>query len=80
MTDDTNSGEKKLSLGTLSLKKPADGVAGSVRQSFSHGRSNTVAVEVVKRRAPGAPPQVGRTTTQQFIPAPESRPATVPWP
>jgi translation initiation factor IF-2 len=80
MTDDNNSGdnnsgEKKLSLGTLSLKRPAAGGAGTVSQSFSHGRSKTVAVEVVKRRAPGAPPQVGRET-QQFIPAPEVRPAT----
>ncbi|MBY0335111.1 MAG: translation initiation factor IF-2 associated domain-containing protein, partial [Acetobacteraceae bacterium] len=30
--------------------------AGSVRQSFSHGRSKVVQVEVVKKRAPGAPP------------------------
>jgi translation initiation factor IF-2 len=36
--------------------------AGSVRQSFSHGRSKTVQVEVVKKRATGpggAPPSAG---------------------
>ena len=56
MTENNNPGDKTLSVsgkGTLSLKRPAaGGGAGTVRQSFSHGRSNTVAVEVVKRRAP----------------------------
>jgi len=60
MSDTNNPGDKTLSVpvkATLSLK-PRDGNAGTVRQSFSHGRSKTVAVEVVKRRAPppaGAP-------------------------
>ncbi len=50
-------GKKPLKLsrpGRLELKKTVDG--GQVRQSFSHGRSKTVAVEVKKRRtyAPGA--------------------------
>ena len=50
-------GKKPLKLarpGKLELKKTVDG--GQVRQSFSHGRSKTVAVEVKKRRtyAPGA--------------------------
>jgi translation initiation factor IF-2 len=79
MTDENNSGDnkpgdKKLSLGTLSLKRPVAGGTSTVNQSFSHGRSNKVAVEVVKRRAPGAPPTVGRDNTQ-FIAAPEARPA-----
>ncbi|MHB0681038.1 translation initiation factor IF-2 associated domain-containing protein, partial [Roseomonas mucosa] len=30
--------------------------AGSVRQSFSHGRSKTVQVEVVKKRTPAPAP------------------------
>ena len=53
MTDDT---KKVLSLGgrpKLELKKPVSadgGGAGSVRQSFSHGRSKTVAVEVKQRK------------------------------
>ena len=48
--------KKVLSLGgnkpTLELKKPAtpEVKAGSVRQSFSHGRSKTVAVEVKRKR------------------------------
>ncbi len=57
MSDPNTPGDKTLSVpgkGTLSLKpRPNDGGAGTVRQSFSHGRSKTVAVEVVKRRAPG---------------------------
>ena len=49
--------KKKLSLsrpGKLELKKTIEG--GQVRQSFSHGRSKVVAVEVRKKRtfAPGA--------------------------
>lgn len=39
--------------GRLELKKPA-GDSGTVRQSFSHGRSKAVAVEVKKQRRPGA--------------------------
>ncbi len=51
------SGKKPLKLsrpGRLELKKTVD--AGQVRQSFSHGRSKSVAVEVKRRRtyAPGA--------------------------
>ncbi len=54
MTDSTDSKEqdrKTLSLGNrgrLSLGKP--GEAGQVRQSFSHGRSKTVTVEVKRKR------------------------------
>lgn len=55
--------KKVLSLGAkpkLELKKPvagadakAGGAGGSVRQSFSHGRSKTVAVEVKRKRTEG---------------------------
>ena len=55
MTDETEAGDqerrKPLSLkrpGRLELKKTVD--AGQVRQSFSHGRSRAVAVEVRKKR------------------------------
>ncbi len=78
MTDNNNSGDKTLSVNkmTLSLKRPADGAAGTVRQSFSHGRSKTVAVEVVKRRAAGVPnPMPGREG--QSAPAVEAK-ATQP--
>jgi translation initiation factor IF-2 len=55
--------KKKLALagksgGRLELRSPggAGGDAGSVRQSFPHGRSKTVQVEVRKKRVPGAAP------------------------
>lgn len=55
--------KKVLSLGgkpKLELKKPVapeakTGGAGSVRQSFSHGRSKTVAVEVKRKRSTETP-------------------------
>jgi translation initiation factor IF-2 len=54
---------------TLSLKRPVE--AGTVRQSFSHGRTKTVVVEKVKRRALGPgevhPP---RESTPAVSPAP----------
>src|SRR5258708_38450086 len=45
------------SAGTLGLRKPVE--AGQVRQSFSHGRSKQVTVEVRKKRvvAPGSAPE-----------------------
>jgi translation initiation factor IF-2 len=58
MTDNTEQETKKsLTLnrpGRLELKKTVD--AGSVRQSFPHGRTKTVQVEVKRKRtfAPGA--------------------------
>jgi translation initiation factor IF-2 len=61
MTDEKPPSEKTLSIApktTLSLKRPDSGASGTVRQNFSHGRTKTVAVEVVKRRPttpPGAP-------------------------
>jgi translation initiation factor IF-2 len=58
--NDQDSGKGRLSLrpgGRLDLGKTVDG--GSVRQSFSHGRSKVVQVEVVKKRpALGAPAPV----------------------
>ena len=51
-TNERDAGKSRLSLrpagGRLELGKTVD--AGSVRQSFSHGRSKTVQVEVVKKR------------------------------
>jgi translation initiation factor IF-2 len=45
--------------GTLGLRRPAE--SGQVRQSFSHGRTKAVTVEVRKKRviAPGAAPETG---------------------
>jgi translation initiation factor IF-2 len=48
-----NEGKKVLSLGNkLELKKNVDqsGVVGTVKQSFTHGRSKTVSVEVKRKR------------------------------
>ena len=54
MSETNNSGDKSLGASapkaTLHLKRPVD--AGTVRQSFSHGRSKVVVVEK-KRRVPG---------------------------
>jgi translation initiation factor IF-2 len=63
--------KKPLSLGgrgKLELRKP--GVAGGqVRQSFSHGRSKTVQVEVKRKRAgppPPPPPPVARAPVREL--------------
>jgi len=53
MSETKNPGEKKLSVSgkTLTLKPRSE--TGTVRQSFSHGRSKQVVVEKVKRRVVG---------------------------
>src|SRR5277367_1192199 len=53
-TNDQDTAKTRLSLrpaGRMELGRTVD--AGSVRQSFSHGRSKVVQVEVRKKRAPG---------------------------
>ena len=55
--NDQDAGKTRLSLrpaGRLELGRTVD--AGSVKQSFSHGRTKTVQVEVRKKRAPGLMP------------------------
>ena len=70
----------------LGLKRTVE--TGKVKQSFSHGRSNTVVVEVKRRRVIGRPgeaepasaavePQVPEPVAQQ-APAPAPRPAAPP--
>ncbi len=64
MTDatDEQQGKKPLTLsrpGRLELKKTVE--SGQIRQSFSHGRSKAVRVEVKKKR-PYAPGDGGRMT------------------
>ncbi len=63
--------------GRLELRKPAE--TAQVRQSFSHGRSKTVTVEVRKKRviSPGLP-DAGRTEASPAIAREQSvpRPAT----
>jgi translation initiation factor IF-2 len=52
MSETKTPGEKKLSVSKLTLKPRTE--TGTVRQSFSHGRSKQVVVEVKKRRTAGA--------------------------
>ena len=87
MSDTNDTGKKPLTLkkpGKLELKKTVD--AGTVKQSFSHGRSKMVAVEVKKKRtyaqdASGKMAQVreGQTVPEAATPeAPASAPAPAP--
>src|ERR1700749_4204181 len=59
--------------GRLELRKPAE--TAQVRQSFSHGRSKTVTVEVRKKRVitPGVP-DTGRTETSPAVAREQSAP------
>ena len=71
----------------LTLKPRGGAVnAGTVRQSFSHGRSKTVVVETKRRRLPGAeerppvtlaprPAPLGTPSPREATPAPAPRPA-----
>ncbi|MGU3547016.1 translation initiation factor IF-2 associated domain-containing protein, partial [Methylobacterium sp. A52T] len=71
MSDTNNPGDKTLNRTApkpLGLKRPIE--AGTVRQSFSHGRSKQVVVETVKRRVIGAAPAAPARE-----PAPAPRPA-----
>ena len=75
MTDQSD----KPKLGTrppLGLKRTVE--TGKVKQSFSHGRSNTVVVEVKKRRIlgkPGEAPPPAETKPEAAAPAPAPTPA-----
>jgi len=77
-SNDQDAAKGRLSLrpsGRLELGRTVD--AGSVRQSFSHGRSKVVQVEVRKKRAPvGAPsgPAPGPSAPSARGPAPAGRP------
>src|SRR6185503_8392022 len=69
MTDQT----EKPKLGTrppLGLKRTVE--TGKVKQSFSHGRSNTVVVEVKKRRILGKPGEPAPVETPKPEPVAEA--------
>jgi translation initiation factor IF-2 len=53
MTETKNPGEKTLSVSPKTLSLKPRGETGVVRQSFSHGRTKPVVVEVKKRRVIG---------------------------
>ncbi len=75
MSDTKTPDGKTLSVGksTLSLKPRTE--TGVVRQSFSHGRSKQVVVEVKKRRTPGAD---GKPEAPAAAPAAPAAPAAAP--
>ena len=79
---DTDAAKGRLSLrpaGRLELGRTVD--AGSVRQSFSHGRSKVVQVEVRKKRAPTAPPAAAAPAPIVVVaPGAPARPAPAPRP
>ncbi|HMN51546.1 MAG TPA: translation initiation factor IF-2 [Xanthobacteraceae bacterium] len=80
MTDTKDPGEKKPrtpAKPTLSLKRSE---AGTVRQSFSHGRTKTVVVETVKRRTPGSAGVSKEAKVEVAPPKPAPKPAAAPAP
>ena len=78
-TNDTETGKGRLSLRPAARSDVGRTVdAGSVRQSFSHGRSKVVQVEVRKKRTPARRPAAPAAATR---PAPRhgaGRPAPPP--
>ena len=73
MSEPNNVGEKTLTVApktTLSLKRPVE--QGTVRQSFSHGRTKQVVVEKVKSRvmAPPSKPAPGVAPARPVVAAP----------
>jgi translation initiation factor IF-2 len=61
----------------LGVKRTVE--TGKVKQSFSHGRSNTVVVEVKRRRVLG-PAGQAEATVQEAAPEPVAAPAPAPTP
>jgi translation initiation factor IF-2 len=80
MTETQKPGEKKLGLGggKLTLKPRTE--TGTVRQSFSHGRSKQVVVETVKRRTIGTPAAKPEPVIEAKKPAPPAARAATPAP
>ena len=74
MTDTKNPGDKTLTVNTpktLSLKRPVE--QSTVRQSFSHGRSKQVVVEVKRRVAGHETKEPERPGAERAEPAPAAR-------
>ncbi|MBA4044631.1 MAG: translation initiation factor IF-2, partial [Erythrobacter sp.] len=79
MSDDDNQRTRK----PLGLKRSVD--AGEVKQTFSHGRTNKVVVEVKRRRVLGKPGSEAATAAPEPVieapaPAPTPAPASTPTP
>ncbi|WP_448501178.1 translation initiation factor IF-2 [Sphingomonas sp.] len=77
MSDTDNDKPKLGARAPLGLKRTVE--TGKVKQSFSHGRSNTVVVEVKRRRVLGRPGE-GEAAPQQVEAAPPPAPAAAPQP
>jgi translation initiation factor IF-2 len=80
MSETKTPGDKKISVSKLTLKPRTE--TGVVRQSFSHGRSKQVVVEVKKRRT-GAEPKAEAPAVETKKPAaakPSAAPAAAPAP
>ena len=78
---DTDKEKPKLGARTLGLKRTVE--TGKVKQSFSHGRSNTVVVEVKRRRVLGRPGEEQQREDAAPTPAPApqaKKPAPAPAP
>ena len=73
MSDIDNDKPKLGTRAPLGLKRTVE--TGKVKQSFSHGRSNTVVVEVKRRRVLGRP---GEEQQPVEAAAPEAAPAPAP--
>ena len=81
--NDANEQEQKRPLtlaragGRLELRKNVE--TGQVRQSFSHGRSKPVTVEVRKKRVIGRPAQPGRAEAARLCRASRPRCSRYRW-
>lgn len=76
---DSDNKKPTLARKPLGVKRTVD--AGQVQQSFSHGRKNTVVVEVKRRRLIGKPGEPAPAPTPEPTPAPVAKaPAPAPAP
>src|SRR3546814_15771970 len=75
---DSETEKPKLGRKPLGLKRTVE--AGQVQQSFSHGRKNTVAVEVKRRRLLGKPRQQAAAPPPPAAEPPKPAPAVAPRP
>ena len=78
MSDTDNEKPKLGTRAPLGLKRTVE--TGKVKQSFSHGRSNTVVVEVKRRRILGKPGEAEAAPAPAAAPAPVAAPPAPPPP
>ena len=67
-----------LTLKPLGLRRTVE--AGQVQQQFSHGRRNTVVVEVKRRRVLGRPGEAAPVEAEEVEAAPAPAPVAAPAP